>query len=386
MKDLNVCPSVAYFAHDWDDAAIGRRVMSISLDGGQVSGFAMSRRSKTKPDWVAAELGYTQDNAYIRRVLSIVSGSLKARKHKTELAAADIILARNLDMLAVAVLTCWLGGVRTPIIYECLDIHRLLARQDLVGRVFRKLERLLLKRTAALWVSSPGFLRNHFEPYHGGHYEVEIIENRMTADGGITPRPDPSDVTPSGSPLRLGWFGNLRCNRSLELLERLAAKFGGDIKIYLRGYPALGEILDFQERMDANERIIYEGKYKAPDDLSTIYEQVDLVWSGDFMDAGMNSDWLLPNRIYEGGWFGCPPVVPLSSETGRLVDAKGTGFTLDEPLEETFPALIERLLADPAPIATARERLLKSPEEDFVQPKGTMRQLLLKAMGRLALE
>jgi len=376
MTEEAAGPTVAYFAHNWDDAAIERRV----LDGGTVSGFAMSRDSTSKPDWVKAELGYTQDNAYVRRVLSIVSGTLKARKHRRELIASDIILARNLDMLAVAVLTRWLTRLKTPIIYECLDIHRLLAKDNKVGQIFRKLERLLLKRTAALWVSSPGFLRNHFELYHDGHYNAEIIENRMTADGGIAPRLEPSDVKPRVGPLRVGWFGNLRCRRSLELLERLAAKFKDDIEIYLRGYPALGEIPDFQQRIDANERFIYEGKYKAPDDLPTIYGQVDLVWSGDFMDAGMNSDWLLPNRIYEGGWFGCPPIVPSSSETGRLVAAKATGFTLEEPLETTFLDLIERLILDRAPIDIARQNLLKLPEEAFIQPRGTMSQLLLRAM------
>lgn len=380
MTEEAACPTVAYFAHDWDDAAIGRRATSILLDGGRVLGFAMSRRSKTKPDWVAVELGQTQDNAYFHRVLSIFTGVRTARKHRSTLAATDIIVARNLDMLAIAVLTRWMCRVETPIVYECLDIHRLLAKSNSTGWAFRKLELFLLKKTAALWVSSPGFLRNHFERYHGGHYKAEIIENRMSEDGGIAPRPDLEDLKPTSGPLRLGWFGNLRCSRSLELLEGLATQFEDDLTIYLRGYPALGEIPDFQERVDRNDRIIYEGKYNAPDDLSTIYGQVDLVWSGDFMDAGMNSDWLLPNRIYEGGWFGCPPIVPSSSETGRLVAAKATGFTLEEPLETTLPDLIERLILDRAPIAIARKNLLELPEEEFVQPKGTMSQLLLKAM------
>jgi len=181
--------------------------------------------------------------------------------------------------------------------------------------------------------------------------------------------------------LRIGWIGNLRCPRSMDLLDQLGRDFAGRVTLKFHGYPALTEIPDFQARVDANPAIEFAGRYKAPDDLASIYNGLDVVWSGDFMDAGFNSDWLLPNRVYEGGWFGCPPIAPAACETGRMVDEANTGFTVDERIEETLPALIDNLLGDPSEIANARARLLALPDENFVQPKGTLKALLKAAIS-----
>jgi hypothetical protein len=34
----------------------------------------------------------------------------------------------------------------------------------------------------------------------------------------------------------------------------------------------------------------------------------DAVWAQDLWQSGANSDWLLPNRIYEASYFGCPSI------------------------------------------------------------------------------
>ena len=93
---------VAFFAFDWGDAAVRRRVDGFALDGFAVDGFAMHRGRADRPDWVVADLGETRDNAYLRRVASIVRGARRAVAEREILAQADVILARNLDMLATA--------------------------------------------------------------------------------------------------------------------------------------------------------------------------------------------------------------------------------------------------------------------------------------------
>lgn len=371
---------VAYFAHDWTDAAILRRVKALQDDGLSVLGFAMTRDYGNAPDWVIAKLGTTRDNAYFQRALSVFRGAWNARKNRQALGTADVIIARNLDMLATAMLARRLCNLKTPVIYECLDVHRLLVRKDFIGILFRKLEGYLLKGTSALWVSSPGFLRNYFDIYHKDKFFAQLIENRMTAGGALVARPQSAcEIAPSGK-LRIGWFGNLRCARSLRLLEGLAARFGDQIELHFHGYPALGEIPDFQSRVDVNPHIFFGGRYRAPDDLARLYDSVDVVWSGDFMDEGYNSDWLLPNRIYEGGYFACPPIAPATTETGARISRDGSGFTLVEPLEDSFPMLISDLLTNRNKVEEAQAVLLDQPDECFIQPAGTLNQLVREAL------
>lgn len=370
---------VAFFAFDWGDAAVRRRVDGFALDGIAVDGFAMHRGRVERPAWVVADLGETWDNAYLHRVTSIVRGARRAVRERARLAAADVFLARNLDMLATAFLARRMAGLRTPVIYECLDIHRLMVREDRIGRGLRWAEGRMLEASAGVWVSSPAFLTEYFERHQAGRYRAELIENRMVPVAGLGPRPEeePSDAT---RPLRLGWFGNLRCPRSLALMEALAARFPGRLEIVLRGYPALGEIPDFDARVAACSGIDYGGRYKAPEELGEIYGSVDLVWAGDFMDAGFNSAWLLPNRLYEGGWFACPPIAPAEAQTGKWVAAHGAGFTIAEPMEESLPALIEDLLEDRPRIAEAARALRALPDSTFVLPEGAMAELVGRAL------
>lgn len=383
MTNTQAQRRVAFFAFDWGDAAVRRRVEGFRRDGIAVDGFAMHRGRAVRPDWVVADLGETRDNAYLQRLTAIVRGARRAAAHRDRLSGAEILLARNLDMLATAFLARRLAGLKTPIVYECLDIHRLMVREDRIGRSLRRAEGWMLDRTAGLWVSSPAFLTEYFERYQPGRYRAELLENRMIAIEGLGPRPEALSPRAQDRPLRLGWFGNLRCPRSLCLMEALAESFGDRLEIVLRGYPALGEIPDFEDRVAACPGITYGGRYKAPEDLGDLYGGVDLVWAGDFMDAGFNSAWLLPNRLYEGGWFACPPIAPAEAQTGKWIAERGTGFTVTEPIEDSLPALIGDLMAERARITAAAEALRTLSEDTFLQPAGAMADLLDRAVADL---
>lgn len=370
-------PLIAYFAHDWGDAAVKRRVAGFRRDGMAVAGFAMHRAEGARPDWVVADLGQTYDNKYVHRALSIPRGARLAQGRVLERAA--LIVARNLDMLLVALAARRRAGLRTPVIYECLDIHRLVARRDAIGAVFRRIEAQALRASAGFWVSSPAFLHEHFAVHHPGARGGHLVENRLQAPPGPRPKGKPGDG--GSGRLRIGWFGNLRCARSLSLLCDVARTYGEDVEIVLRGYPAITEIPDFHRIVANQAGLSFGGRYHWPDDLASIYGGVDVVWAGDFMDAGRNSDWLLPNRLYEGGWYACPPVAPSASQTGRWVATHGCGFTLAEPLEQTLPALVGALIRDRAPLGTARENLLSLRDDTFIEPVGTLRDLVREAIA-----
>ncbi len=368
---------IAFFGHDAADAAVRRRVQGFRDDGLSIIGYMMRRRDDVAVNWENVDLGRTFDGNYVQRVKSIVGGARKAAADKDRLAAADVIYARNLDMLATAFLAKRYARLKTPVIYESLDVHRLLTRKDVIGLVFRRIEGALLARTRRLVVSSPAFLENHFEVRHRGKYRPSLIENRLAAGGDYGPRPDRSPPAPASShPLRIGWIGVLRCSRSLGLLLGLARMFGPQVRIIMHGMPALTEIPDFHEKIKDLPNVEFHGRYKAPEDLSRIYSGLDVVWAGDFMEAGYNSVWLLPNRLYEGGYYAVPPIAPSGTQTAKWILDRGIGFTADEDLSVNLAALVKRLIADGRDIADRRERLLDLPEATFVQHRGELAALI----------
>lgn len=365
---------IAFFAHDAADAAVRRRIQGFADDGLDVVGFTMRRRDDVKAEWRNIDLGRTFDGAYVQRIKSIFRGAKLAAAERETLATADMIYARNLDMLATAFLAKRYTKLKTPVIYEALDVHRLLTRKDPIGFVFRRIEGALLKRTKRLVVSSPGFLDNHFEKRHRGRYTASLIENRLAAGADYGARPD--DALPPLEPLRIGCIGVLRCKRSIGLLTDLARAFGPAIQIELHGAPALTEIPDFHERIQGLVNVAYHGRYRSPEDLARIYSNLHVVWAGDFMEAGFNSSWLLPNRLYEGGYYGVPSIAPDGTQTAKWIEARGAGFTAGEDLARSLPDLVRTLIANPAEIAIRRNRLLALPDDVFVARVGELAALI----------
>jgi succinoglycan biosynthesis protein ExoL len=369
---------IAFFGHDAGDAAVRRRVRGFMGDGLEVTGFMMRRQDAAPTEWENVDLGQTHDGRYLQRIGAIFGGAAKAAKARDRLAAADVIYARNLDMLAAAFVAKLLTGLKTPVVYEALDVHRLLTRRDAVGSIFRSVEGSLLKRSALLVVSSPAFVTQHFGRFYKG-FRHRLIENRMAAGIDYGPRPQAAMRT-EDTPLVIGWIGNLRCSRSLDLLLGVAARFGDKVRIRLHGAPALKEVPNFHERIGGHANVTYAGRYKAPEDLATIYDGLDLVWAGDFMEAGFNSVWLLPNRIYEGGYQGVPAIAPAGTETARWITDHGAGFAVAEDIAITLNDLVAQLLADRTPITEARAHLLSLNEEVFVQPRGELKSMIDEAL------
>ena len=95
---------VAFFGHDAGDAAVRRRVQAFRDDGISVTGFMMRRGEADQTAWDNIDLGRTHDGAFLQRIRQVFAGADIAAKQRDVLLDADVIYARNLDMLACAFL------------------------------------------------------------------------------------------------------------------------------------------------------------------------------------------------------------------------------------------------------------------------------------------
>lgn len=344
-------PSILYLVHNLADPSVGRRVAMFRHGGADVvlAGFKRGDAPPTTlPLETVIELDVTHDGRMLQRLTATVSAAWRAPRWTKSLQRPDIIVARNLEMLGVAQRLLGIWEVPPILVYECLDIHRLMLRDDAIGRAMRGAERHWSKQAALLLTSSPAFLRNYFDVYGGP--PAEILENKVLWDGGERGR-NPALASPAGiTPLRIGWFGALRCARSLDALSGLAKAMGGEVEVVLRGRPALTEFDDFH-RLTANQpHLTFAGPYRNPDDLATIYSDVHLAWAIDFFEEGQNSKWLLPNRIYEGCLHGAIPVALAGTETAAFITRQGIGIVLPDIAPETLRTVIGGL---------SRERLVE---------------------------
>jgi hypothetical protein len=325
--------NIAYFAHELEDPAVLKRVEMLTAGGAHVEllGFERGRHASTPDGQKPHVLGRTEGGRLVSRIASVLLAAPRAWRLQALWARADAVLARNLEMLAIVVALGGLMRERPRVVYECLDIHQLMLSDKAPGKVLRAIERACLKRTALVVTSSPAFETRYFRARQGWSGAALLLENKVLALDEPAPKAAPRQARPKGPPWRIAWCGVLRCRKSLHLLRALTDELQGRVEVELWGAPSLKQVPDFHEVVAGARHLTFKGAYTRAD-LPKIYAGAHFVWAIDYYEAGGNSDWLLPNRLYEGLRFGAVPIAVGGVETARWLENRGVGLVLDEPL------------------------------------------------------
>jgi succinoglycan biosynthesis protein ExoL len=364
---------VAYFAHDLCDPAVERRIRMLEAGGAEVRPIGF-RRGEEVPAGLAkldaSDLGLTIDGRLIERAVSIARALLVLHRHAERIRGAHVVLARNLEMLIIASRARNAYAPTAALVYECLDIHRLLLSHGIIGSLLKRMQKRLWRGVDLLLTSSPAFIGNYFTP-RGFPAAIRLIENKV-------PQLD-SDVgnckfaRPSGPPWRIGWFGALRCRKSLEVLKAVARSSKGAIEVIVRGRPSNAVFSNFAGEVAEFPNLRFLGPY-SPEDLPAIYADVHFAWAIDYYESGQNSSWLLPNRIYEASLYGAVPVALHGVETGRWLSERAAGVVLDEPLERELSSFFRELT--PIRYAELAKQMEAIPREDLAYEKADCRALV----------
>ncbi|MGF6159331.1 succinoglycan biosynthesis protein ExoL [Ensifer sp. KUDG1] len=341
---------ILYFAQDLADPAVRRRVLMLLAGGAQLTLAGFRRDANplaTIEGIVPVELGTTHDGRFVQRVGAIAKSCLSLKQALRGVERPDLIIARNLDMLAIARMAVSLFGGDVPIVYECLDIHRLLLSPGIAGKTLRASERLLGREARLLITSSPAFVENYFRPLSGISAPTMMLENKVLELDETDARPSvTAAAAPTDGPWRIGWFGALRCRKSLALLASFSRRMEGRFEIVLRGRPAYREFDDFDGFIQNEPFMTFHGPYRSPEELGAIYSDVHFTWAIDFFEEGQNSKWLLPNRLYEGCRFGRVPIALRGTETARFLAIRGLGVLLDEADPAALAALMGSMTSE----------------------------------------
>lgn len=327
---------ILYLVHMLEDAAVRRRTDMLAATGMSIclAGFYRSAEPVAEVSGIQAmPLGQTNDAALLSRIGKVFLAIPKLWARRKQIADTNVIIARNLEVAVLGLFARAFIARRASLVYESLDLHRMLLREDLIGRIMRSIESTVLKRSRLAIVSSPAFIDHHFRQRYTLLPPFLLIENKILDPHDRLAEMPATSEPQAGPPWRIGWFGVIRCAKSLAILDRLTRSLDGRLEVIIRGKPAKHEFIDFDGVIAANPHIRFEGPYRNPDDLERIYSEIHLTWAIDFFEEGQNSSWLLPNRLYEGGYYGSVPVALGSVETGRWLARHGLGLVLPDDLE-----------------------------------------------------
>jgi succinoglycan biosynthesis protein ExoL len=372
---------IAYFVHDLTDPAVRNRIAMLRAGGAEILllGFRRDDKLIEIGDGVKIiDLGRTFDKDFAQRILMVLKRSIHLGAWADEIRDVDVLLARNLEMLSIAVAARRKCVPQARLVYESLDIHRLLLSNRIWGTCLRAVERALLRQANLLVTSAPAFLSEYFEARQGLSRGLRVpalvIENKMlrsrAADATDVPHPAPDQ--PPGPPWRIGWFGMIRCRKSLDILCDLAARHPDLVEVTIRGRPSLVEFADFHGQVARTSGVRFGGAYQ-PGELASLYQNVHFNWAIDYFEEGGNSAWLLPNRIYEGGVYNAVPLALINTETGRWLKRRGLGVLINSTgreLEEFF------LHLTPARYHELKQASCAAPRNAFIADDGDIVRLL----------
>ncbi len=362
---------IGYIVHNLNDPAVERRCRMLDRGSASVrlAGFCRDAVVAAAP---AARnpllLGQSQDANMARRALDTVRSAVFTRALARHFTDCDVIMARNLEQLAIARAV---AGDR-PVIYECLDIHRLLTGTGKAASLIRAIEGWLLPGVDLLLTSSPGFVRNHFA-HRPVNAPIVIVENKLLIDDGADVMPHPAQPE---MPVRIGWFGMLRCKRTLASLTELVERANGRVEVLIAGKPSPAELPDLGPNVARVPGMTFHGPYRY-DDLPELYGRCHFAWTIDWFEEGLNSSWLLPNRLYESLAHGAIPIALADLETGRWLAAHGCGLRVDRASDAA-----DRLATmAPTEIADLQRQVLALDRRDLIADDRDCRDLVNTIRG-----
>ena len=285
-------------------------------------------------------------------------------------------MARQLEMLTLASRERDKSVPDARLVYECLDIHRLMVDRGIKGKAMRWIEGRLLRRCHTLIVSSMAFVHAHFLANYTSLPDILLLENKMLVQelGGPGAIDDARKSERSTRPpWRIGWFGVIRCRESLKILTAAARAEPDKVEVIIRGRVARNVLPDFDELISGIPNVHFQGPYNRATDLATIYHDVHFSWAVDFYEAGGNSDWLLPNRLYEGGIFGAIPIAREGCETANWLKDHDAGIILHGEPGAAVENMIQQMNTDT--YLYHMNRLNQLPNTTFVHDSSAWRQM-----------
>jgi hypothetical protein len=218
--------SLTYFTSDGTDSVTAKRIAMFEAAGEAVRCFGMVRdtNTATKIPQSMRVIAYARNGRLFARLWAILSGSIALTvSGRREIRAADIIIARNLDMLLLAILSKIMAGNRALVYYEFLDARLQLTSDTVTGRLLRFIERRALALCEGIIVSSPAYVDRYFKTRQRYSGRARLLENKLWRNGRESKGPATLGER-KGERWRIGYVGLLRCQKSLTVLCDLALR------------------------------------------------------------------------------------------------------------------------------------------------------------------
>lgn len=352
MKILFILPVLT-------DSYTRKRVKMIHNLGVDCSVVGYDREHYDASSWEieTESIGKLAHARLLQRIPIMIKSIFKIRK---KIKSHDILYCFNFDILFIGWLSTLFQKNKMKIVYDLADIHKVLGRGGFLSVFLRSIERFLLKRTDIVVVASPAYIDGYFRKIQRADNDFFVIENKMFPKADIPNSNLQIHQQPDSDVLTIGYFGMLRCKKSLTFLNQLVEESNGKIKVEMRGIFLQTEY--YKPIIQKNKHIEFKGAFVYPDDLPEMYQPVDLVWAAH-VHGITNSKWSISNRFYQACFYKKPLITQKGTQDAKRVKEYDIGLTIDLNDFSYSQKQIQSISNDE--IANWKENMKKMPEEVY---------------------
>jgi succinoglycan biosynthesis protein ExoL len=314
-----------------------KRIAMLKQSGFNVEAVAFERdyHKGRLPECPTQLLGKISQGQYLTRIFRLITVIPKVRR---VIKNNDLVYAFGLDMALVSIVAGL--GMTKPVILEVGDIRKIQSSKNVIGGLVRIVDRLVVNRCKLLVVTAQGFVDGYYRKTLSIQTPTMVIENKLEAIDTAGTIIKLSKESPFiNRPLRIGYFGLLRCEWSWRVLEAWAVSRPNDIEIEVAGFPVSPK--NIPERAKSLANVNFLGEYRSPDDLPALYRNVDLVWGCyPYTDSDdLNFPLALSNRLYEACYYQRPIINRIGSGNGNLAEQLGIGIGVGGTVENAIAIL-----------------------------------------------
>lgn len=299
-------------------ARVAKRIDMLQRTGCRFESLGFERNASTGrlPNCSVGSFGPLAHGRYLSRIPKMVGVLPKVR---AAIGRNDLVYAFNPDMALLALVAG--AGLRKPVVLEVGDIREVQVDAGLQGLAFRRIDRILTGACRLLVLTADGY-NNYYQGWLGVATPRMVIENKLDAPYAAAVRansPGGRAAAPlAGRPLRIGWFGLLRDEWSLSVLDALTRARPRRYSVLLAGKPhrPLDETR-VRSAVAGNPAFEFRGPYQHPDGLAALYADIDVVMAGK--PPTIPDAWSRTNRLYDACLFAKPLIVRAGSGDASLV-------------------------------------------------------------------
>lgn len=346
-----------------------KRVQEFIDHGYEVDVYGFERGGETyaEPDnYSIKTIGYHPVSmSYFQRLMVIVRALRKL--HKNYRHQRDIIFYYFFFDVAFA---ASLISNRTYI-YEESDIPYANMGNRLLRNFLRRRDRSIILKSLMTVMTSEGFIN-----YHGLEKQkenIQLVPNRVNS--ALLQMPYVHKKLDAGR-LSIGFVGGFRYQSVINFAQVIG-----------KGFPSIdfhvfGNIIQNKEAIEALDKecdnIHLHGIFKNPQDLPSVYEQLDLVLA-TYDATSINSQYAEPNKMYESIFFRVPIIVSKGTFLAEKVNRLGIGYTINGLNVNEIKEFLLDLAADS--IESTIKVLEAIPREDAINKNPSLFNYLLKHIG-----